>query len=132
GVVAVVVKKNFVGVVAEKPWQAIQAAAALKVAWSAGSGLPPHDRFYEYLRSQKPTRDTLLVDSKDVDRQLASAARVVRATYSYPYQMHASMGTACAVADVRGDRATIWSPTQAGYPLKQSAALLLGLRPENV
>jgi nicotinate dehydrogenase subunit B len=132
GVVAVVVKKNFVGVVAEKPWQAIQAAAALKVAWSTGAELPPHDRFYEYLRSQKPTRDTLLVDSKDVDRQLASAARVVRATYYYPYQMHASMGTACAVADVRGDRATIWSPTQAVYPLRQSAALLLGLRPENV
>src|SRR5439155_2243727 len=31
GVLAVVVKKNFVGVVAEKPWQAIQAAAKLKV-----------------------------------------------------------------------------------------------------
>ena len=28
GFVKVVVKKNFVGVVAEKPWQAIQAAAA--------------------------------------------------------------------------------------------------------
>ena len=27
GVVKVVVKKNFVGVVAEKPWQAMQAAA---------------------------------------------------------------------------------------------------------
>ncbi len=31
GVVKVVVKKNFVGVVAEKPWQAIQAAEKLKV-----------------------------------------------------------------------------------------------------
>ena len=28
GVVKVVVKKNFVGVVAQKPWQAIQAAQA--------------------------------------------------------------------------------------------------------
>ena len=36
GVVKVVVKKNFVGVVAEKPWQAIQAAAKLKVDVDAG------------------------------------------------------------------------------------------------
>ena len=36
GLVKVVVKKNFVGVVAEKPWQAIQAANKLKVAWTRG------------------------------------------------------------------------------------------------
>ena len=36
GLVKVVVKKNFVGVVAEKPWQAVQAAAKLKATWSAG------------------------------------------------------------------------------------------------
>ena len=41
GVVKVVVRKNFVGVVTEKPWQAIQAAAALKVQWTTGSKLPP-------------------------------------------------------------------------------------------
>ena len=38
GVVKVVVKKNFVGVVAEKPWQAIQAANKLKVTWTPGHG----------------------------------------------------------------------------------------------
>ena len=75
GVVKVVVKKNFVGVVAEKPWQAIQAASRLKVAWTAGSGLPSQHDFYDYLRSQKPTRDTFLVNSKDVDETLAPAHR---------------------------------------------------------
>jgi hypothetical protein len=70
GLVKVVVKKNFVGVVAQKPWQAIQAAARLKVNWSAGTGLPNHQNFYDHLRNQKPTRDTLLVDSKDVEQKL--------------------------------------------------------------
>ena len=46
GVVKVVVKKNFVGVVAEKPWQAIQAAAKLKVTWTPGSGLPEQSRHF--------------------------------------------------------------------------------------
>ena len=53
GIVKVVVKKDFVGVVAEKPWQAIQAASKLKVNWSAGTGLPGHAEFYEYLRNEK-------------------------------------------------------------------------------
>jgi CO/xanthine dehydrogenase Mo-binding subunit len=46
--------------------------------------------------------------------------------------MHGSIGSACAVADVQGNKATIWSPTQAVYPLKSSAAMLLGVPPENV
>jgi len=45
GAVKVVVKKNFVGVVAEKPWQALQAANKLKVAWTPGTGLPMHSGF---------------------------------------------------------------------------------------
>ena len=68
GLIKVVVKKNFVGVVAEKPWQAIQAAGKLKVNWTPGTGLTPQAGFYESLRSQ-PARDTLMVDSKDVDQQ---------------------------------------------------------------
>jgi CO/xanthine dehydrogenase Mo-binding subunit len=132
GLVKVVVRKNFVGVVAEKPWQAIQAAGKLKVSWTNGAGLPSHRGFHDHLRRQKPTRDTFLVNSKDVDEKLAGAATVVKATYLYPYQMHGSIGTACAVADVQGGKATIWSATQAVFPLKSSAALLLGLQPENV
>ncbi|PWT81703.1 MAG: xanthine dehydrogenase family protein molybdopterin-binding subunit [Blastocatellia bacterium] len=132
GVVKVVVKKNFVGVVAEKPWQAMQAVSKLKVDWTPGTGLPSHDGFREYLRSQKATRDTLVVNSKDVDEKTSRAARVVKATYHYPYQMHGSVGSACAVADVQSERATIWSASQAVYPLKSTAAMVLGLQPENV
>jgi nicotinate dehydrogenase subunit B len=132
GVVKVVVKKNFVGVVAEKPWQAIQAAGKLKINWTAGSGLPNFTNFHDYLRSQKPTRDTFVVNSKDVDEKIAGAAKVLKATYLYPFQMHGSFASSCAVADVQGERATIWSPTQAVHPLKNSTALVLGLRPDNV
>jgi nicotinate dehydrogenase subunit B len=132
GLVKVVVKSNFVGVVAEKPFQALQAAAKLKVSWTAGAGLPAHRDFHDLLRNQKPTRDTFLVNSKDVDEKLSSAARVVKATYHYPYQMHGSIGSSCAVADVQADKATIWSATQAVYPLKSTAAMVLGMPVENV
>jgi CO/xanthine dehydrogenase Mo-binding subunit len=132
GLVKVVVRKNFVGVVAEKPWQAEQAARRLKVEWSAGRRIPDQRTFYQHLRSQTATRDTLSVFSGDVDTALAGAATVLRATYLHPYQMHASVGTACAVADVQGTRATIWSATQAVWPLRNTMGMLLGLKPEDV
>jgi CO/xanthine dehydrogenase Mo-binding subunit len=131
GVVKVVVKKNFVGVVAEKQWQAVQAAKELKVTWTPGAGLPSQAKFYEYLREQ-PARDTLMVASPDVQEKLSGAATVVQATYYHPYQMHGSVGSSCAVADVAGDKATIWSPTQGVWPLRSAAAMILGLKPEHV
>ena len=132
GVVRVLVKNNFVGVVAQKPWQAIQAAERLRVNWSAGTGMPSFANFYQHLRNQTPTRDTLVVDSKDVQQKLSEAPTVLRATYYHPYQMHGSLGTSCAVADVRGGRATIYSPTQNVWGLRSSTSILLGLERENV
>jgi nicotinate dehydrogenase subunit B len=131
GVTKVVTRKNFVGVVAQKPWQARQAAAKLKVLWSNGSGLPSQRDFYGYLRRQ-PSRDVFIVNSKDVDEKLSKAASLVKATYLHPYQMHGSMGTSCAVADVQGNKATVWSPTQSAYPTRSGVALLLGLPVDNV
>ena len=132
GLVDVVVREQFVGVVAEKPWQAIQAAGKLKAEWATGAPLPPQGDFHARLRSQSPTRDTRMVDAGDADMALAKAGKVIRATYFYPYQMHGSVGTACAIADVQGDRATIWAASQAVWPLRNSAALVLGIRPENI
>lgn len=131
GLVKVVVLKNFVGVVADKQSQALQAARQLKVAWNPGPGLPAQTTFYDSLRKQ-PSRDVLIVDSKDVEQQLTKASTVVRATYLYPYQMHGSVGASCAVADVKAGRATVWSATQSAYPTRNIVAKLLGLPPDNV
>ena len=131
GIVRVVVNRDFVGVVAERPWPATQGAARLAVTWSTGSGLPPQGDLYERLREQ-PARDTLVVDSSDVDETLANATSTITATYRHPYQMHGSVGTSCAVADVRSDAATVWSATQAVHPLKSTLAMLLGLSEEGV
>ena len=131
GFIKVVVKKDFVGVVFEKQWQAVQAANQLKVTWKPGPTLPPQASFYDHMR-KLPSRDTLLVDSKDVDATLAKAAQVVRSTYLHPYHMHGSIGASCAVADVKADSATVWSPTQGVYPQRDSCAMVLGMKPQQV
>jgi nicotinate dehydrogenase subunit B len=131
GLIKVVVRKNFVGVVAETQYQAVLAARQLVVRWNPGPALPAQKTFFEHLQ-QQPSHDALSVDSRDVDMQLAAAGSVLRARYTYPYQMHGSLGASCALADVRPDRATVWSATQSAYPTRSIVAILLGLPLDSV
>ena len=61
-------------------------------------------------RSRRATRCWWI--RKTWSKRSRSARTVVKATYHHPYQMHGSVGSSCAVADVQGDKATIYSPTQ--------------------
>jgi nicotinate dehydrogenase subunit B len=135
GLKKVVVRKDFVGVVAETQYQAVLAARQLVVQWNPGPALPAQNTFFEHLQ-QQPSHDALSVDSQDLhtylDTQLAAAGNLLRARYTYPYQMHGSVGTSCAVADVKPDGATIWSATQSAYPTRSIVAMLLGLPLDSV
>jgi nicotinate dehydrogenase subunit B len=132
GFVDLVVRESFVGVVARTQFAAMVAAEQLKARWKPGPALPPRDTFFDFLRRQ-PSRDQIAVDSSDVDAALGRAGdRVIRARYTYPYQMHGSLGPSCAVADVRADGVTVWSPTQSAYPTRSCVAKLLRVPVETV
>ena len=131
GLKKVVVRKDFVGVVAETQYQAVLAARQLVVQWNPGPTLPAQNTFFEHLQ-QQPSHDALSVDSQDLDLQLTAAGSVLHARYTYPYQMHGSVGASCAVADVKPDGATIWSATQSAYPTRSIVAMLLGLPLDSV
>src|SRR4029450_11432690 len=108
GVIRVVRKGTFVGVVAEREEQALRAAKALSVKWTATPVLPDSSQLYTRFKALATT-ERRVGESGDVDAALRSAKRVVRATYRWPFQMHASIGASCAVADVRDGKATVWS-----------------------
>ncbi len=131
GVIKVVVKNNFVAVVAKEEWQAIEAAYALKVTWKIAP-LPSYETFYEDLQKMSPTTNRLLIDTRDVDAALAKASKTLEATYYYPLQMHASMGASAGTASVEGQTATVWSSTQGVYPLRAAIATALGVPAQNV
>jgi len=132
GNVKVVVRNNFVGVVADTQFAAVKAVEALRVTWAKPANpLPDQAGFYDWL-IQQPNNKSIWVDSGDVDATLASAARVIRARYYHPYQMHAGMGASVAVADVRSDRATVWCASQNVTVHRGVVARLLGLTDTNV
>ena len=131
GLVKVVVKGNFVGVVCEREEQAIRAAGELKVAWQDKQPLPPMSDLYSTLR-KTPSDAKSPANSGDVEAALSSAVKTLKATYQWPYQLHASIGPSCAVADVKESGATIWSGTQGAHQLRPTIAQLLGLSSDNV
>jgi nicotinate dehydrogenase subunit B len=135
GVVKIVVKHNFIGVVADTESQAIAAAAALKPKWKL-KPLPDESKLYDTLRNTKPDTKRVLVETLvnggAVPEALAQSPHVVRATYHYPYQLHAPIGPPCAIADVQSDRVMVWSGTQGVYPLRDTVAQLLGRKPNTV
>lgn len=91
GIVKVVRNGNFVGVVAEREEQAINAARQLKVTWQAAATLPKMEDLFASLRTQTAT-DKSLKNDGDVDGAFKTAAKTLQATYQQPYQMHASIG----------------------------------------
>ena len=132
GFVKLVTKGDFVAVVAQREEQAIAAAQALKVTWKDRSQLPDQAALYDTLAKAKVDNTRVIQNRGDVDGAIAGAARVMQATYSYPYQAHASIGPSCAVADVHDGVCEVWSPTQGVYQLRGAIATALNLQPQNV
>ena len=126
GLVDVVVIGDFVGVVAEREEEAARAARDLRVAWksfSAPAGLEDVDRA---LRLNPSTR-RVLADTGDVEAALAGAATRMPRTYSWPFQMHASIGPSCAVAECAEERLRVWSGTQNPHMLRADLARLMAM-----
>jgi CO/xanthine dehydrogenase Mo-binding subunit len=129
----VVRKGDFVGVVAPKEWDAIRAAQALKVTWSDTK--PPFfdsEALYDHIRNTEPEKRQVQTESNGIDQALANGGTLVSAEYQWPFQSHASMGPACAVADVRPDRVTLYNPSQKTHATAQGVAKLLGRPVESV
>ena len=117
GKVQVIVKNDFVGVVADTEWNAIQAAKTLAVTWSEGDTLPDQNRLYTWMQQQS-SADSFTVDTGDADQTLMRAPKRVTAQYLYPFQMHGALASSCAVADVQG--AVVRTPPRRfGRPLRE-------------
>jgi nicotinate dehydrogenase subunit B len=128
--VQIVRKGDFLGVVAPKEYDAIQAAAQLKVKWQDSPVLPSAGGLFAQMRKHDSAGlapATLSVNTGNVDAAFASAAQKVSASFSYPYNSHAPIGPTCAVADVKPGSAVVLSNTENAYGLRTKVATALGL-----
>jgi len=130
----VVRERDFVAVLAEHEWDAVRAARMLKVDWTVTKKdpFPPMAELHQHIRRAPVHKREEPVKKGDVDAAFKTAARTVEAEYEWPFQSHASMGPACAVADVRPDGVVVWTGSQKPHFTQLGVARLLGLPPEKV
>ncbi len=130
----VVREGEFLAVVAEREWDAVEAARTLEVQWTppAEDPFPGTDGLHQHIRNAPIVKREDSSKKGDLEGAFASAARVIEAEYEWPLQSHASMGPACAVADVRDGQATVWTGSQKPHSTRDGVAKLLGLSPDKV
>jgi hypothetical protein len=139
GVLQVVQDGGFLGVVAEREEQAVQAAQALRktAQWQIEQALPDQHALYEHLL-HAPAHSLLVVDGAPVEAPIPpvetppNTAQTLTATYYRPYHMHASLGPSAAIAQMAGTRLTLWTHSQGVYPLRGALAQVLDMDDEEI
>ena len=87
---------------------------------------------FEELRSAPLVAEQTGFAEGDAAAAIAQTHRRYAADFHFAYQLHAMLGPSCAVADVRNDRATIWSGSQWPNGDRVDIAAMLGMPVENV
>jgi CO/xanthine dehydrogenase Mo-binding subunit len=130
----VIREKDFVAVVAPKEWDAVRAAQSLKVDWQPmETPFPAMDQLYQHIRGAKVVKRQDEVKKGDVAAAFnAPGVKVVQAEYEWPFQSHASMGPACAVAELKDGSCTVWTGSQKPHFVRDGVARLLGLPEDKV
>ena len=129
----VVWDKGFLGVVADKEWDAIQAAQKLKVEWSkVDQPFPEQASLYDHIRKASVRKRSVDKENGNVDEAFKNAAKVIEAEYEWPFQSHASMGPACALVQIKDGQVTCWSGTQKSHFVQEGLALTLDLPVDKV
>ncbi len=126
GIRAVVVIRDFVGIVAEREEHADQALRELRVHWKPWPGMLDQGDLASAINSN-PSTQRRLVDEGNVDLAMDAADQKMPRNYVWPYQLHASIGPSCALADWHGDAMTVWAGSQNPHVLCADLAQLMGL-----
>ena len=131
GVIAVVRDGSFLGVVAQREEQAVKAREALAKAakWKLGPELPDPANIHAHLKSLPNTTSEIGVKQAPV---LASAGRMLEATYTKPYLAHASIGPSAALAEFKDGKLSVWTHSQGVFPLRAELVKALKMQPQDI
>jgi isoquinoline 1-oxidoreductase subunit beta len=126
-----------VAIVADTWWQAQSARKKLQVTWDEGKTAGESSAGYAAraaeLAKQKPAF-TLRSDG-NADAALAAssgAAKVVEASYSYPFISHAPLEPENCIAQWNGNKLELWTPSQTPQNARTQAAQLFKIEPNDV
>ena len=125
GVKAVVeVEDNAVAVVAENWWQAKTALDKVQINWDLGPNAKLDSAAIDDMLNEGLTANEAFTGNRagNAQKAIEASAKVIEATYAYPYQNHAPMEPMNATARWTQQHCEVWCPTQNGEAALQAAA----------
>ena len=133
GVVDVVQIPQGVAVLASDTWSAKKGRDALSVNWDESQAftLGSEEIFARY-RALAKTPGLVAHQSGDADQAFGKAARVVRASYDFPYLAHAAMEPMNCVIRLGDGGCEVWNGEQMQTGDQYALAGLFDLKPEQV
>lgn len=133
GVVDVLQIPQGVVVVAGNTWQAMQARDALSIEWDFSAA---ENRGSEALMAEFTTLadqpGLVAADRGDPAGKLAGAAKVVEASYTFPYLAHAPMEPLNVTVLFDGESGSFWTGSQLQTLDQNVGAAVLGIDPSKV
>jgi len=124
--VVLVQQPDLVAVLHELPDAADDALGKLRAEFEPSPSRLDDTTIYAHLE-QAQLEPTVVAHGGDIDAGRGLAVQRLSQTYLGAYVAHAAMETHAALADVKGDRATIWASTQNPFGAREEIALALGL-----
>ena len=126
--------ENGIAILADTWWHANNARKQLKVTWNEGPRAAGSSTKYaanaEELAKKGPAR-TIRADG-DADGALKSAAKVVEASYSYPFIAHAPLEPQGATASFKDGKLEIWSNSQIPGNGRRMTVQALGITDKDI
>jgi len=125
-----------VAIIADSTWSAFSARQQLEVKWDEGAHAG--DSWAGWAKQAKEmaqgagTGLKSLRKDGDPDAALASAAKVVEASYTYPFVSHLNLEPQNCTVTIEGDRVRVLAPTQNPGAINSSLSRFLNVPPDNV
>ena len=122
-----------IAVIADNTWAAFKGRKQLKIEWDNGANSSYNSADYKKQLQQTARQPGKVVHTVgDSEAEFAKGGKIVEAEYFAPHLAHASMEPPVAVADVQGEKAVVWAPTQNPQGVQEQVAKALGIKKEDV
>jgi isoquinoline 1-oxidoreductase beta subunit len=122
-----------VAVIAKNTWAAMKGREALKITWDDGPNKVYDSKTYEaQLQESVKKPGKIERNEGDVDKALASAAKVITADYYAAHLAHATMEPPAATARMSDGKWEVWAPVQSPGGARDDVAKAVGVKPEEL